>query len=1122
MRTLRRLVVVLAGLVAVGRVDGDPPPAKAAPDLALPENVAEAVISAFTAGDVAAVKALARRGKPEPWQVVDELLARGASKEADLFSREAPGPDAERRTAYVASRSGKTDDPVARRALIASNAAWDANDAKAVLAAIDDVKVPGDDLLSARLLLSRAGARQVLGRLAEAETVYAEAADLSARLGWLRGEEKAVVLGAQCAHLRGDEKTAAAGWERGARVARARGDLGAEARLFGNLGISRRTLGDPQAALAAQSQALALAEEAKDLRAVSWVLTNLTSLHLDAGEQARALESAERALAAAETAKAPPEIGEAHAKLATVLLTGGEDAAAIPHLEAALRNAPGEVDLGETQNRVALLGAALQKAGEVSRALPVLRKAVALAEKARGSSAEGRARHNLAVALAGAGEYAEALACYERAHAVFDGVGDLESDATVLEGLATLYHEMGADERAAATFDQALERRRKVGDPKGVASTLEKSALVLRTVDDQARALERLETAARAWEAAGNSARWAHALVNLASVQIRRGNYEGAREASQRALVAAEAAHDERATCAALASLAGVEAQLGRTPEARALAARARGLAEGDGFSDRGIVLDVLALCADLELEAGSAREAVATARKAVELAAPASRGLGDEQAASARARVADVYGIGALASARLEDLDAVVYFLEAGRSGALLESLRSRERIQEAVVPAALRRAEHESRAGADRAARALAIARAAGDETATQKARDERARADDAHARDVERIQREVSGAADVFYPTLATRVEIEGSLRPDEALVLYGGSPGGVLAAVLTRAGTRVVRLGKERELMGALRAARPDDRPPADEAAIAAVRALLTAPLALPGSVTRVLVSPSTTLASVPFSLLFAEREVAYVPSGTTYRMVRDRRDGPGQDVLAIGDPAVATTALAVEVGERLRGSAFGRLPGSREEAKSVGDVVLVDEAASPRGLREALAKRTRWRALHLACHGIVDPEQPMRSSLALAPADPESGFLTALDVFCMKIPADLVVLSACETARGRAYRAEGIVGFTRAFMLAGAPRVLCSLWKVDDEATRALMTRFYALWNPKDGTPPMSASAALRAAQTYVREREVEAVDPKASQAAGHDVRVRVRPWSTPAYWAAWQLWGLPE
>jgi CHAT domain-containing protein len=107
----------------------------------------------------------------------------------------------------------------------------------------------------------------------------------------------------------------------------------------------------------------------------------------------------------------------------------------------------------------------------------------------------------------------------------------------------------------------------------------------------------------------------------------------------------------------------------------------------------------------------------------------------------------------------------------------------------------------------------------------------------------------------------------------------------------------------------------------------------------------------------------------------------------------------------------------------------------------------------------------------------------------------------RVPADLVVLSACETARGKVYRGEGMVGLTRAFMFAGAPRVLASLWKVDDAATLALMKRFYEAWNPRDGRPGLATAAALRAAQQHVRAQEK---------------------WRHPYYWAAWVLWGPPD
>jgi CHAT domain-containing protein len=90
------------------------------------------------------------------------------------------------------------------------------------------------------------------------------------------------------------------------------------------------------------------------------------------------------------------------------------------------------------------------------------------------------------------------------------------------------------------------------------------------------------------------------------------------------------------------------------------------------------------------------------------------------------------------------------------------------------------------------------------------------------------------------------------------------------------------------------------------------------------------------------------------------------------------------------------------------------------------------------------------------------------------------------------------------KSEGLVGLARAFMFAGAPRVLGSLWKVDDDATRALMTRFYELWNPADGKPGLPTAEALRRAQALVRD------DPAHPQ------------WRHPYYWAAWVLWGLPS
>ena len=249
---------------------------------------------------------------------------------------------------------------------------------------------------------------------------------------------------------------------------------------------------------------------------------------------------------------------------------------------------------------------------------------------------------------------------------------------------------------------------------------------------------------------------------------------------------------------------------------------------------------------------------------------------------------------------------------------------------------------------------------------------------------------------------------------------------------------------------------------------------------------------------------PFSLLLPEREIAYVPSGTAYRVLRQSREARGQGVLALGDPDYGTPvpsdgAVAMRGAMRLV-----PLPATREEAKQIGDVVLLDEQASRSAFLDALAKRKRWEAVHLACHGLVDPARPANTALALALEPDGQCLLPCEEIFTLQVPADLTVLSACETGRGAVYRSEGIVGLAQAFMLAGSPRVLVSLWRVDDRATQALMLAFYDAWRPKDGRPRMGAAAALRHAQAKVRS------DPDHPE------------WKHPFYWAAWVLWGLPD
>ena len=136
----------------------------------------------------------------------------------------------------------------------------------------------------------------------------------------------------------------------------------------------------------------------------------------------------------------------------------------------------------------------------------------------------------------------------------------------------------------------------------------------------------------------------------------------------------------------------------------------------------------------------------------------------------------------------------------------------------------------------------------------------------------------------------------------------------------------------------------------------------------------------------------------------------------------------------------------------------------------------------------YRVVHFATHGIADSRNPELSGLVLSLVDangrPQEGFLGLSDVYELDLAADLVVLSGCQTALGKEVRGEGVMGLTRGFLYAGVPRVVASLWKVQDRTTAELMTRFYrAMW--KDQKSP---AAALREAQQSLR-REPRYRDP---------------------------------
>jgi hypothetical protein len=279
----------------------------------------------------------------------------------------------------------------------------------------------------------------------------------------------------------------------------------------------------------------------------------------------------------------------------------------------------------------------------------------------------------------------------------------------------------------------------------------------------------------------------------------------------------------------------------------------------------------------------------------------------------------------------------------------------------------------------------------------------------------------------------------------------------------------------------------------------------------------------LISPPT------YQPLITSHEVVTLPSISTLAVLRaelqGRKPAP-QSVAILADPVfnvyddrVKVTGKGAAINSGVRpgmrdleraandtgvldvGSNISRLPFSGQEARAI--VAAARKAKLVLGFDAnlSMAKSPElgdYRVVHFATHGLVDSKHPELSGIVLSLLDrqgrPQEGFLRLNAIYKLRLPVELVVLSACQTGLGKEVRGEGLVGLTRGFMYAGAARVIASLWKVDDEATSELMGYFYKEMIGADKPP----SEALRSAQLNM---------------------LKQRRWKYPYYWAAFTIQG---
>ncbi len=910
------------------------------------------------------------------------------------------------------------------------------------------------------------------------------------------------------------------------------------------MGLASWRLGDNPSALAAFQRAMALERQLGDRHREAVTRNNLCLVEHARGELRQALTCYQDALASL--------AGQGEERQQAVLLLNagaaseslGEPRLAIARFQQALvllRAAGDRKQQAQALNNLAVVWSEL---GDKDRALTTYGQALDLFRQAGDRLGEARALHNLGVTYFALGEPRRAEAHYEQALALRRELGDRRGEASTLEKLAAAYGAEGDAAKALAAASQALALARAATDGADRGALADALALLGREQaagGDLAAATASLGDAAAARRATGDRGGTAQALEQLGEVQAQAAaaaaGLAPAAAAVAEALAIRREIADPGAQVESLDALARIERRRGRAAAARADAEEAMRLVESLRTAIAGPALRASFLGArhsayeteiDLLMDLDAADPGQGHARQAFEVS----------ERARARALL-DLLGE-ARAGAPAGGLppDAAEF---ARRRQALDERLRAKQRRRlEASAGTGAAAPGQDPPPAAERAAaeRRAVAAQVAGREVA-------------AVLRELDQLDIEMRAERPRYLqladPRPLTAAQIQALLDPATLLLEFAlGEEHSFLWVVGSdrldsyQLPGRAAVEEQARRVYGQLAAPSLD----AHEAGAArrdaaALSRLLLGPAAGRLGDRRLVVVADGALVYLPFAALpqpgdpdqplLARHQLVSLPAASLLPLLRQGAAAlppaaagaapPAMTAPAAGvartlvvladpvfsadDPRVAAGGGAVARGAAGAAPVLDRLPATRREAETIAALLPADQErlaldfAASRDLVLA-GGLAPYRYVHFATHGRIDAQDPALSGLELAGVAPDGtprdGFLSVGDIYGLRLAADLVVLSGCETALGKAIRGEGLVGLVQGFLVAGADRVVASLWRVPDRATAQLMGSFYRALLV-DRLPP---AAALRQAQLAL---------------AGE------RRWRAPYYWASFVLLG---
>ncbi len=860
------------------------------------------------------------------------------------------------------------------------------------------------------------------------------------------------------------------------------GYLSSQGTVLNNLGEIYRISGNYSQALDYYQQALEIRQTLKDRSGSSLILNNIGSVYWNKGEYFKALDYYQQALMITDSLKIKGSILH---NIGSVYWKTGEYSNALNYYQQALviRQSPSVKDRDGEGITLINIGAVYDSMGDYPKALDYYQQALVIMQQLYNRIGIGTIFNNIGAIYNNQSQYVKALDYYEKALIVRQAIGDQLGEATTLNNMGETYSNQGQYAKGLDYYTKALLIRKDIGDLQGEGVTLHHLGLLYDNLGQDTKALDYYKEALSIREAIGDLQGQTATLNNMGEIYNSQQQFQQALSYYQNALSLAKEIKDRAGKSSIFNNLGAFFWH--RKQYSKALNYYEQALMISKEIDDRASQGTTIANIAGIYHSQQEYPQALDYYQKALAINKEVGTPVGEASTLNnigvlfletKKYKIAEQYLLDSIKVSEslrtgLKDTDKISIFDTNAYSYRLLQQAL----ISQGKITQSLEIAER----GRARAFVELLIARISVKEN-----------------QQFSILSPNIQEIQVIAKKQNATLVEYSLiNFRDSETALLYIWvvKPTGEIAfkqvdltqylnntslqAFVINSRESIGVRGRSSIIVESLTEEEQSNK-------LQQLHQLLIEPIAdiLPSDPNQpVIFIPQGELFLVPFpalqdkegKYLIEKHTILTAPAIQVLDLTQKQRANVEQANLQgkviVGNPTMPEVTVKIgEPPEQLR-----PLPAAETEAIEISKLLntqpLINNQATKKTI---LAQLSQARIIHLATHGLLDDIQGsgVPGAIALAPSGNDNGLLTANEILELKLNAELVVLSACDTGRGR-ITGDGVIGLSRSLITAGVPSVIVSLWSVPDAPTASLMTEFYRNWQKKK----MDKAQALRQA-----------------------------------------------